>query len=170
MKKIILALICLSQVSFAYKAKSEDLSKYTVENYKPKIEEAISNSGVSFDKLGEIYEAPNMGYYNFIEIEKDGKIVGYSGLTHVKSYNKHEVLITVISPEGKLLGFYLPEANDKHQNVHDKEWINKYVNKDMNQLPVDSLAGSTFHANSVNGELRNSLRAFDLQKNSFKTK
>ncbi|MGL5702128.1 MAG: hypothetical protein ACRCW5_03130, partial [Cetobacterium sp.] len=73
-----------------------------------------------------------------------------------------------ISPEGKLLGFYLPDANDKHQNVHDQEWINKYLGKVAEDLPVDSLAGSTFHAYSVNGELRNTLKAFDYKKADFK--
>ncbi|MGL4357615.1 hypothetical protein [Cetobacterium sp.] len=168
MKKILLMVCCLSQLAFAYKAKSEDLGKYSIEGYKPQIQEAIKKAGIAFDGLGDVYEAPNLGYYNFATIEKDGKVVAYTGLTHVKSYNKHEALITVISPEGKLLGFYLPDANDKHQNVHDQEWINKYLGKVAEDLPVDSLAGSTFHAYSVNGELRNTLKAFDYKKADFK--
>lgn len=168
MKKILFFVFCLSQLTFAYKAKSEDLSKYSIENYNPQIQKAIEKTGIAYDKLGDIYEAPNLGYYNFTTIEKNGKVIGYAGLTHVKSYNKHEALITIISLEGKLLGFYLPDANDKHQNVHDKEWIKKYTGKNAEELPVDSLAGSTFHANSVNGELRNTLKAFESKKDTFK--
>jgi len=168
MKKILLMVCCLSQLSFAYKAKSEDLTKYSIANYTPQIQEAIKKAGVAFDGLGETYEAPNLGYYNFATIEKDGKVIAYTGLTHIKSYNKHEALITIISLEGKLLGFYLPDANNKHQNVHDQEWISKYLDKIAEELPVDSLAGSTFHANSVNGELRNTLKAFNSKKADFK--
>lgn len=168
MKKVLLIIFCVSQLALAYKAKSEDLSKYSIENYTPQIQKAIENTGITYDKLGEIYEAPNLGYYNFTPIEKGGKIVAYVGLTHIKSYNKHEALITIISPEGKLLGFSLPDANAKHPNVNEKEWIDKYVGKTGEELPVDSLAGSTFHANSVNGELRNILRAFEANKETFK--
>ncbi|MGL5000303.1 MAG: hypothetical protein ACRC6J_01105 [Cetobacterium sp.] len=168
MKKILIFLFCLSQFTFAYKAKSEDLSKYSIEKYNLQIKEAVKKSGVSFDDLGEVYEAPNLGYYNFTTVEKDGKTVAYIGFTHIKSYNKHEALITVISLEGKLLGFYLPDANDKHQNVHEQDWINKYVGKVAEDLPFDSLAGSTFHAYSVNGELRNTLKAFESKKDIFK--
>ncbi|MGL5797620.1 MAG: hypothetical protein ACRCYT_05365 [Cetobacterium sp.] len=168
MKKILLLICCLSQLSFAYKAKSEDLSKYSIEKYTPQIEEALKKTGMSYDGLGEIYETPNLGYYNFSTVEKDGKVVAYIGLTHIKSYNKHEALIAIISNEGKLLGFYLPDANQKHQNVHDQEWINKYLDKKAEELPVDSLAGSTFHAYSVNGELRNVLKAFESKRETFK--
>lgn len=62
----------------------------------------------------------------------------------------------------------MPDANAKHPNVNEKEWIDKYVGKTGEELPVDSLAGSTFHANSVNRELRNTLRAFEANKETFK--
>nr|WP_307776134.1 hypothetical protein [uncultured Cetobacterium sp.] len=166
MKKILILLgaLSISMSSFAYKAKSEDLSKYTLENYKPQVEKTLERSGLEFDEVGKIYDSPSLGYYNFVSVKKDGKVIAYVGLTHIKSYNKHEALLATISPDGKLLGFYLPDVNEKHPNVNEKEWMNKYINKSIDELPVDSLAGSTFHAHSVNGELRNLLRAFDYKK------
>lgn len=166
MKKLTILCISLALSSsiFAYKAKSEDLSKFTLNNYKTQIEKVINDSNIQFDKIGKIYESPNLGYYNFVAIEKNEKVLGFVGLTHIKSYNKHEALLAVISLEGKLLGFYLPDANSKHQNVHDSQWKDKYINKTANEIPVDGLAGSTFHAHSVNGELRNLLAAFNYKK------
>lgn len=84
------------------------MSKYSIVNYNPQIQKAIKDSGIKYDKLGEIYEAPNLGYYNFTTIENNGKVVIYAELT--------------------------------------------------------------FHANSVNGELRNTLKAFESKKDTFKNK
>lgn len=164
-KAIVLAtMIFLGSSTFAYKAKSEDLSKYSIETYKIQIQDAAKKSNVNFNEMGKTYDSPAFGYYNFVPLEENGKVVAYAGLTHVKSYNKHEALIAIISPEGKLMGFHLPDANEKHTNVLEKEWIQKYVGKTANEFPTDGLAGSTFHANSVNGELRNLLSAFNYKK------
>lgn len=161
MKKLSILLLALtiSGTSFAYRAKSEDLSQYQISNY----EEQFKEMSVDFSEFGNISESPSLGYYNFIELVEDGKVVAYAGLTHVKSYNKHEALIAIISPEGTLLDFSLPEANDKHQNVNDKSWKASYIGKANGELEYDGLAGSTFMARSAYAELNNLLLTFNYK-------
>ncbi len=119
---------------------------------------------VDFDSFGEKKESKGLGYYNYVSLLKNGKIVGYGVITHIKVYNKHEALLAVVSPDGELLDFYLPDANEKHQNVHDYNWKKSYIGKKYGELQFDGLAGSTFTANSTYGELRNILRSFEFRK------
>lgn len=171
MKKlaVILFSLTLATSALGYKVKPEagDLAKYTIANYEPMFKEF---KGVKFDSFGTPEEAPNRGYYTFIPMMENGKVVAYGGLTHVKAYNKHEAMLTVISPEGKLLDFSLPEVNAKHLSLKEEGWKKPYLGKEMNNLPYDGHAGSTFHINSVNGELRSTLRAFQMMMDEKKQK
>lgn len=165
MKKLSILLLALtiSATSFSYRAKSEDLSQYKISNY----EEQFKEMDVEFSELGNISESPSLGYYNFAELVKDGNVVAYAGLTHIKAYNKHEALIAIISPEGKIIDFSLPDANDKHQNVNDEEWKTPYIGKSDGELTYDGLAGSTYMARSAHAELDNLLLTFNSKKDSI---
>jgi len=165
MKKlsIILLALTISGTSLAYKAKHEDLSHYKIANY----EEQFKDMSVEFTNIGDVSNAPSLGYYTFAELVEDGEVVAYAGLTHIKAYNKHEALIAIISPEGKLLDFNLPDANDKHQNVYDEEWKAPYIGKSTGELEYDGLAGSTFMARSAHAELDNLLQTFIMRKDTI---
>lgn len=165
MKKLAVLLFSLTLATSAlgYKVKPEagDLGRYTIANYETKFKEL---KNVPFNSFGEPMEAPNRGYYTFVPLLENGKVVAYGGLTHVKAYNKHEALLTVISPDGKLLDFSLPEVNDKHKGLRESDWKKDYIGRYMDNIPMDGYAGSTFHMNSLNGELKNTLRAFKMMK------
>lgn len=161
MKKLSILLLALtiSGTSFAYRAKHEDLSHYKIANY----EEQFKDMSVEFSNIGNVINSPSLGYYTFAELVEDGEVVAYAGLTHIKAYNKHEALIAIISPEGKLLDFNLPDANDKHQNVHDEEYKALYIGKSTGELEYDGLAGSTYMARSTHAELDNLLHTFNYK-------
>lgn len=163
MKKlaVILFSLTLATSALGYKVKPEagDLVKYTIASYEPTFKEF---KGIKFDSFGAPEEAPNRGYYTFVPLLENGKVVAYGGLTHVKAYNKHEAMLTIISSEGKLLDFSLPEVNNKHLSLKEEAWKKPYLGKEMDNIPMDGHAGSTFHINSVNGELKNTLRAFKM--------
>lgn len=162
MKKIMLLIITvvLTTASWGYGVKSEDLSRYKIDNFKKE----FKSMKVDFDSFGKSKETKGLGYYNYVPLLKDGKLIGYGAVTHIKVYNKHEALLAVISPEGKLLDFYLPDANEKHKNVHDENWKKSYRGKKYDEMRFDGLAGSTFSANSTYAELRSILRTFDFRK------
>jgi hypothetical protein len=162
MKKIIVFMIILvmATTSWGYGVKNEDLSRYRIDNF----QEEFKNMKVDFDSFGDKKETEGLGYYNYIPLLKNGKIIGYGAITHIKTYNKHEALLAVISLDGKLIDFYLPDANDRHKNVHDYNWKKSYIGKGLNELRFDGIAGSTFTANSTYSELRSILRTFDFRK------
>lgn len=162
MKKIVLILFVavLSVSSFGYEISSKDLSRYHIENFRG----SFKMMKVDFDSFGEKKDSKGLGFYNYIPLLKQGKIVGYGVITHIKAYSKHEALLAVVSPDGKLVDFYLPDANDKHPHVHDYNWKNSYIGKKHGELEYDGLAGSTFSANSTYAELRSILRAFEFRE------
>lgn len=162
MKKNILFLFIMifSVSSWGYKISSKDESRYNIDYFRG----SFRMMKVDYDRFGDKKDSKRLGYYNFIPLYKNGEIVGYGAITHIKSYNKHEALLAIISPEGKLIDFYLPDANDKHQEVHDYNWKNSYIGKKYDEMEFDGLAGSTFIANSTYGELKSILRTFEFRK------
>lgn len=164
MKKILMFLgaMAITTSAFAYKVKPEaaDLSRYEI----PKLENEIKAMNIKFDKFGKIVDAPATGFYNFATLEKDGKVVGYVGMTHVKSYNKYEPLLVEIDKDGKIADVSLPGPNAKHTDLQEKKFTDRYVGKTEATIPMDGLAGSTFSVNSINGEIKNVLRAFEMNK------
>ncbi|MGL5965250.1 MAG: hypothetical protein ACRCZ9_11125 [Fusobacteriaceae bacterium] len=170
MKKILLFLgaLAITTSALAYKIKPEslDTSKYHI----PAYENQIKELKVNFDSLGKVFDSPSMGLYNFVELIKDGKLIGYVGLTHVKAYNKHEVLLVALDTTGKIIDMNLPEANAKHPELKDRKYRDTFVGKNLTDSPMDILAGSTFHAYSVNGEVKNILRAFEFSKDQLQGK
>lgn len=170
MKKILLFLgaLAITTSALAYKVKPEnmDTGKYQIPSYESQIKEL----NVQFDSLGKVFDSPSMGLYNFVELVKDGKLIGYVGLTHVKAYNKHEALLVALDTTGKIIDINLPEANAKHPELKERKYRDTFVGKTLTDSPMDILAGSTFHAYSVNGEVRNVLRAFQLNKEQIEGK
>lgn len=170
MKKALLFLgaLAITTSAFAYKTKPEaaDLSRYEL----PKLENEVKAMSIKFDKFGKIVDTASTGFYNFATLEKDGKVVGYVGMTHVKSYNKYEPLLVEIDPAGKIVDVALPGPNPKHTDLQDKKYTSRYVGKTMDTVPMDGLAGSTFSVNSINGEIKNVLRAFEMQKEELMAK
>ncbi|MGL4945506.1 MAG: hypothetical protein ACRC4Z_04515, partial [Fusobacteriaceae bacterium] len=87
-----------------------------------------------------------------------------------KAYNKHEVLLVALDPAGKIIDINLPEANAKHPELKERKYRDTFTGKTFTDSPMDILAGSTFHAYSINGEVRNILRAFQLNKEQIEGK
>lgn len=170
MKKLLmfLGVIVITTSAMAYKVNpaNVDTTKYEI----PKYEAQIKDLNVKFDSLGKVFDSPATGLYNFVELIKDGKVIGFVGLTHVKSYNKHEVLLVALDNTGKILDMNLPEANDKHPEMRDRKFRDTFVGKTIKDSPMDIIAGSTFHAYSANGEVRNILRAFEMNKDHLEGK
>lgn len=165
MKKITIFLmaLCITATTFAYRAKHEDLSKYTVTNYQT----SFKDMNYKFTDFGSVKESPSLGYYNFVELMDGDKVAAYGALTHIKAYNKHEALLAIISPEGKLIDFKLPDANDKHQNVNDEDWKAPYIGKSHGEISFDGLAGSTYMARSAHAELDSMLLTFNSKKEAI---
>lgn len=163
-----LGALAITTSALAYKIKPENLdtAKYEIPAYETQIKEL----NVNFDSLGKVFDSPSTGLYNFAELIKDGKVIGFVGLTHVKAYNKHEALLVAIDPTGKIIDMNLPEANAKHPELKERKYRDTFVGKTITDSPTDILAGSTFHAYSVNGEVRNILRAFEMNKEQLEGK
>ncbi|WP_319200146.1 hypothetical protein [uncultured Ilyobacter sp.] len=159
-KFLFLFIVIFSVSSWGYKISSRDGSRYNIDNFRG----SFRMMKVDYDSFGDKKDSKGLGYYNYIPLYKNGEIVGYGAITHIKSYNKHEALLAIISPDGKLMDFYLPDANDKHQEVHDYNWKNSYIGKEYAEIEFDGLAGSTFIANSTYGELKSILRGFEFRK------
>ncbi|WP_372713474.1 hypothetical protein [Ilyobacter sp.] len=161
MKKNILFLfiVIFSLSSWGYEISSKDETRYNIDNFRG----SFKMMKVDYDTFGDKKDSKGLGYYNYVPLLKNGKIVGYGAITHIKTYNKHEALLAIVSPDGKLLDFYLPDANDRHPEVHDYNWKNSYIGKKHEEMEFDGLAGSTFTANSTYGELKSILRGFEFR-------
>lgn len=168
MKKttILLGTLAIAATAFGYKVKPEgtDLTKYEVTTF----EKEIKDLRVAHDSLGTVFNTPNLGIYNFAELVKGDTVVGFVGLTHIKSYNKHEPLLVAFDSNGKILDMtvVIPETS-KHPELKGTAYRDTFVGKTSKDSPMDILAGSTYSAYSINGEIRSLLNVFETNKDSI---
>lgn len=160
---VILGIIFLSSSdrAYAYGVKESSTSRFKIENFKKDIE----SLSIDFQEFGRIKEYGILGYYNFCPLIKDKKIISYACLTHLKVYDRNEPFIVLISLDGKVLDYCIPEAKNKHKVLNTIEIKKKVIGKDKsNDLFLDGVAGSTFHIPAINMELKNILNMFEYRE------
>ncbi|MEF9933514.1 MAG: hypothetical protein RR191_05845 [Cetobacterium sp.] len=153
--------LVISIFSFSYGVKESSTERFKIENFK----EEIRKIDFKFDKFGEVKQYGVLGFYNFIPLEVKDKIIAYACLTHLKVYDRHEPFIAIISLDGKILDYSIPEARKKHLILNSKEIKQQVIGEDKSNVEMDMVAGSTFHVPSINAELKNMLNMFEYKKN-----
>lgn len=147
--------------AYAYGVKESPTSRFKIENFKKDIE----SLNIDFQEFGRIKEYGILGYYNFCPLIKDNKIISYVCLTHLKVYDRNEPFIVLISLDGRILDYCIPEAKNKHKILNSTEVKEKVIGKDKSEdLFLDAVAGSTFHVPAINMELKNILNMFEYRE------
>lgn len=160
-KFIILGMgIIFSVFSYGYRVKESPTKKFDIENFKTE----IKNTSYKFDEFGKVKKYPILGYYNFIPLKTKGKISAYACLTHLKVYDRHEPFIVIISLDGKIIDYSIPEARKKHRNLNTLEIKNMVIGENKDNVQMDAVAGSTFHVPAINAELKNILNMFKYRE------
>lgn len=152
--------IFLTFNTYSYRVKESPTSRFKIEDFK----EEIKKTNFNFDSFGKVKEYGILGYYNFYPLIKDNKICAYACLTHLKVYDRHEPFIVIISLDGKIIDYLIPEARNKHKILNTNEIKSKLIGKDKTNAHLDAIAGSTYHVPAINAELTNILNIFDYRK------
>lgn len=145
---------------YPYRVKESPVSRFDINNFK----EEIKKMSFDFEEFGNIKDYGILGYYNFVPLKKKGKIIGYACLTHLKIYDRHEPLLVIISLDGKILDYSVPEIRKKHLPLISKSVKKNIIGKDKSTVFMDSIAGSTFSVSAINAEFKNILNIFDYKK------
>lgn len=146
--------------SYSYRVKESSTTRFKIEDFK----EEIKKSNFKFDNFGKVKEYGILGYYNFYPLVKDKKIIAYACLTHLKVYDRHEPFIVLISLDGKIIDYSIPEARNKHKILNSDEIKKMVIGKGRGDAHLDGVAGSTFHVPAINAELTNILNMFEYRK------
>lgn len=153
-------LLLFTSNSYGYRVKESPTTKFKIESFK----EEIKKTNFNFDSFGKVKEYGILGYYNFYPLIKDNKICAYACLTHLKVYDRHEPFIVIISLDGKIIDYSIPEARNKHKVLNSNDVKIKLIGKDKTNAHLDAIAGSTYHVPAINAELTNILNIFDYRK------
>ena len=159
-----LTIILFTMISlniYGYRAKESSTNRFKIENFKNEIRQ----TNFKFDEFGKIKEYAILGYYNFVSLKNKGKISAYACLTHIKVYDRHEPLIVIISLNGKIIDYVLPEARKRHLNLNTNKVKQMVIGEGKENVQMDDVAGSTFHIPALNAELKNTLNMFKYREN-----
>lgn len=146
--------------TYSYRVKESPTTRFKIENFK----EEIRKFNFKFDEFGKVKEYGILGYYNFYPLIKENKIIAYACLTHLKVYDRHEPFVVLISLEGEIIDYSVPEARNKHKILNSDEIKKMVIGKDKTNVYMDAVAGSTFHIPAINAELINILNMFEYRK------
>ena len=151
--------------TYSYRVKESPTDRFKIENFKDEIKKMNFN----FDEFGKIKDYGILGYYNFIPLKNNNKIFqhkisAYACLTHLKVYDRHEPFIVIISLNGKIIDYSIPEVKKKHLPLNSESVKKMVIGQDKNNVKMDTVAGSTYHVPAINAELQNILNIFDYKK------
>lgn len=152
--------LTLALNTYSYRVKESSTARFKIEDFK----EEIKKSNFKFDDFGKVKEYGILGYYNFYPLIKDKKIVAYACLSHLKVYDRHEPFIVLVSLDGKIIDYSIPEARNKHKILNSSEIKKMVIGRDKTNVHMDGVAGSTFHVPAINAELINILNMFEYRK------
>ena len=96
--------------TYSYRVKESPTDRFKIENFK----EDIKKTNFKFEEFGKVKDYGILGYYNFIPLKTNNKISAYACLTHLKVYDRHEPFIVIISLDGKIIDYSIPEVKKKH--------------------------------------------------------
>lgn len=146
--------------TYSYRVKESPTERFKIENFK----DEIKKTNFKFDEFGKAKDYGILGYYNFVPLKSNGKISAYACLTHLKVYDRHEPFIVIVSLDGKIIDYSIPEAKKKHFLLNSDNVKKMVIGKDKNNVKMDAVAGSTFHVPAINAELKNILNIFEYRK------
>lgn len=146
--------------TYSYRVKESPTDRFKIENFK----EDIKKTNFKFEEFGKVKDYGILGYYNFIPLKTNNKISAYACLTHLKVYDRHEPFIVIISLDGKIIDYSIPEVKKKHISLNSESVKKMVIGQDKNNVKMDAVAGSTYHVPAINAELKNILNIFDYRK------
>lgn len=146
--------------AYSYRVKESPTDRFKIENFK----DEIRKINFKFDEFGKVKDYGILGYYNFIPLKNNGKISAYACLTHLKVYDRHEPFIVIVSLDGKIIDYSIPEAKKKHFPLNSEAVKKTVIGKNKNNVNMDAVAGSTYHVPAVNAEFKNILNIFEYRK------
>lgn len=146
--------------TYSYRVKESPTERFKIENFKAE----IKKTNLKFDEFGKVKDYGILGYYNFIPLKNNSKISAYACLTHLKVYDRHEPFIVIVSLDGKIIDYSIPEAKKKHFPLNSEAVKKTVIGKNKNNIKMDAVAGSTYHVPAINAELKNILNIFDYRK------
>ncbi|MDU1911445.1 hypothetical protein [Fusobacterium sp.] len=144
---------------YSYRVKESPTDRFKIENFK----DEIIKTNFKFDEFGKVKDYGILGYYNFIPLKTNNKISAYACLTHLKVYDRHEPFIVIISLDGKIIDYSIPEVKKKHIPLNSESVKKMVIGQDKNNVKMDAVAGSTYHVPAINAELKNILNIFDYR-------
>lgn len=145
--------------TYSYRVKESPTDRFQIENFK----EDIKKTNFKFEEFGKVKDYGILGYYNFIPLKTNNKISAYVCLTHLKVYDRHEPFIVIISLNGKIIDYSIPEVKKKHIPLNSESVKKMVIGQDKNNAKMDAVAGSTYHVPAINAELKNILNIFDYR-------
>lgn len=145
--------------TYSYRVKESPTDRFKIENFK----EDIKKTNFKFEEFGKVKDYGILGYYNFIPLKTNNKISAYACLTHLKVYDRHEPFIVIISLDGKIVDYSIPEVKKKHISLNSESVKKMVIGQDKNNVKMDAVAGSTYHVPAINAELKNILNIFDYR-------
>lgn len=145
--------------TYSYRVKESPTDRFQIENFK----EDIKKTNFKFEEFGKVKDYGILGYYNFIPLKTNNKISAYACLTHLKVYDRHEPFIVIISLNGKIIDYSIPEVKKKHIPLNSESVKKMVIGQDKNNAKMDAVAGSTYHVPAINAELKNILNIFDYR-------
>ena len=157
---ILLLFLSFSLNVYSYRVKESPTDRFKIENFK----EDIKKTNFKFEEFGKVKDYGILGYYNFIPLKTNNKISAYACLTHLKVYDRHEPFIVIISLDGKIIDYSIPEVKKKHISLNSESVKKMVIGQDKNNVKMDAVAGSTYHVPAINAELKNILNIFDYRK------
>ena len=146
--------------TYSYRVKESPTDRFQIENFK----EDIKKTNFKFEEFGKVKDYGILGYYNFIPLKTNNKISAYACLTHLKVYDRHEPFIVIISLDGKIIDYSIPEVKKKHISLNSESVKKMVIGQDKNNVKMDAVAGSTYHVPAINAELKNILNIFDYRR------
>lgn len=157
---ILLLFLSFSLNIYSYRVKESPTERFKIENFK----DDIKKMNYNFDEFGKTKDYGILGYYNFIPLKNNNKISAYACLTHLKVYDRHEPFIVIVSLDGKIIDYSIPEAKKKHFPLNSETVKKTVIGKNKNNVKMDAVSGSTFHVPAINAELKNILNIFEYRK------